>query len=94
MYSSWLVTNHALTKQTWALINQCEVEGKSGSHYIAAVEVYTAPPDGYATTDGLVWIKDAHYGPATIPWSYDEWENWGATQFHLAIDEANLRLAN
>jgi len=94
MFSSWLVTNHDLAQQAWTLIKQCEAAGKTGANYLAAVAEYTKPPMGYVTADELAAHESAHYGSAAVPWAYDEWGDWGADQFQLAINLATLALAS
>ena len=87
LYNDWLVVNHEDAKEAYALIKQCETEGKSGVNYQNAVAAYTAVPDNVDTAEKLDAVE---YKESSVQ---QGWENWGATNFQDAKDEANMELA-
>ena len=87
LYNDWLVTNHNQAKEGYALIKQCESEGKTGTNYQNAVAAYVWVPDN---VDTVAKLDAVDYRDSGIQ---QGWENWGADLFQVAIDEANLELA-
>jgi spermidine/putrescine-binding protein len=85
--NDWLVVNHATAIEAYELIKQCEEENKVGTNYQNAVAAYNAVPENVDTLDEL---KEVEYGDSAVQ---EGWENWGATQFQEAIDEATIELA-
>lgn len=84
LYQDWLVTNRQKAIQGYALIKQCEAEGKTGQNYQNAVAAFTSAPENVDTIDELKAVdrKD--------PVVQAGWENWSDTKFQEAIDEANI----
>ena len=58
-----------------------------GTNYQNAVAAFNAVPENVDTLDEL---KSVDYRDSAVQ---EGWENWGATQFQEAIDEATLELA-
>jgi len=88
VYNDWLVTNHGAAKDAYSLIKQAESEGETGTNYQNAVAAYTAVPDNVNTAEKLIAIE---YKESSIQ---QGWENFGATQFQEAKNEAEQALAS